>query len=169
MTVVDRAAELRARFDRGFAEPPHPGAVATVDLLAIRLGGAPYALRLGELAGLFADRAVTPLPTEIPALLGVAGFRGAIVPVYDLRRLLGCAATAPPRWLVVTTQLAVGFGFDGLDGHLRIPVDAIARGDGAEHARELARTAELRPIVAFASVLAAIARRAGPAHPAQEG
>jgi purine-binding chemotaxis protein CheW len=164
--LADRAAALRARFDRSFAEPPRGAAAATEDLLAIRLGGAPYALRLAELAGLFADRKVAPLPSAVRELLGVAGFRGAIVPVYDLRLLLGCTATAPPRWLVIAAQLPVGFGFDVLEGHLRVSADAIATGDGGG---ALVHTPEPRSIVALAAVLAAIARRAGTAHLPQEG
>jgi chemotaxis signal transduction protein len=164
--LADRAADLRAHFDRSFAEAPRAAAAATEDLLAIRLGGAPYALRLGELAGLFVDRRVAPVPSAVRELLGIAGFRGAIVPVYDLRLLLGCAATAPPRWLVIAAQLPVGFGFDVLEGHLRVGTGAIATGAAGG---ALVQTPEPRPIVALAAVLAAIAQRAGTAHLPQEG
>ena len=51
------ADELRRAFDRSFAEAPGgaPEADALESLLAIRVGGDPYALRLSEIAGLFAD------------------------------------------------------------------------------------------------------------------
>jgi len=35
---------------------------------------------------------------SVPELLGIMGFRGAMVPVYDLRALCGYAAGAAPRW-----------------------------------------------------------------------
>ena len=87
--LPERAAELRAAFDRAFA-----GAVAhrrrgQAGFLAIRVGVERCAIRLSEIAGLFADRKITRVPAGEAALLGIAGFRGAIVPVYCLPTLLG--------------------------------------------------------------------------------
>ncbi len=88
--VTGRAAELRDAFDRVFAEAHPPAPPPSEDLLAIRIASEPYALRLTEIAGLFADRKITPVAGRVSALLGIAGFRGLIVPVYDLQVLLGC-------------------------------------------------------------------------------
>ncbi|WP_433044456.1 chemotaxis protein CheW [Dactylosporangium sp. CS-033363] len=126
-----RLAELRDEFDRSFADPPRSAVAGHDDLLAIRAGGVRYALRLTQAAGLFPDRPVTRLPGPLGALLGVAGFRGAIVPVYDLAAVLGTAAMAVggedgARWLVLAAgQPAVALAFAGLDGHLRVPSDAL--------------------------------------------
>ena len=84
-----RAEALRSAFDRSFAEPAHFDTTPMADLLAFHAGSQAYALHLSEIAGLFADKKITRLPGRTAALLGIAGFRGAIVPVYDLSALLG--------------------------------------------------------------------------------
>ncbi len=45
-----RAAELRLAFQRSFTEPQQAGQAPPPRLLAIRAGGEPWAVRLGELA-----------------------------------------------------------------------------------------------------------------------
>jgi len=87
--VIERSTELRRAFDRSFSEAPVTRATELDDLLDIRVGLDPYAIHLDQVTGVFADKPVTPLPGSFPELLGIAGFRGAIVPVYDLRTLLG--------------------------------------------------------------------------------
>jgi purine-binding chemotaxis protein CheW len=159
--IADRAARLRDAFDRSFAEPRAADARLGEDLLAIRIAAEPHALRLSEIAGVFADRRITPLPGGFPALLGIAGFRGAIVPVYDLPALLGHRPGAALRWLAMAAAAPVAFAFAVLDGHLRVAPDAIIGHDDGEHQRRhvrfFARTAGLvRPIIHLPSVLDAI-------------
>jgi chemotaxis signal transduction protein len=134
LAVTDLVGELRTAFDRSFAEPPRRQIGDVDELLALRAGDRRFALRLNETAGLFPDRPVTALRGPVPALLGLAGFSGAIVPVYDLAAVLGHPRTdaGSPRWLVVaagTPPLALAFS--ELEGHLRVPVDTIvAEADG---------------------------------------
>lgn len=154
MSLLGRAAALRAQFDHGFAVAPSDDAAATTDYLAIRAGAAPHALRLADLAGLFADHRIAPLPSDVPGLLGLAGFRGAIVPVYDLRRLLGCSTAAPPRWLVIAACEPVGFAFDALDGHLRLTA--------ADLTGALIGGPVPRPVIDVAALVAALPRRLDP-------
>lgn len=164
--LADRAGELRQAFDRAFTEAARPAAVQTDDLLALRVGPDPYALRLSEIAGLYADRAVTRVPGGAAALLGFAGFRGAIAPVYDLHLLLGQASAKAPRWLVMAQAVPVALAFEAFEGHLRVPREAIlgqairAQGPGqTSHPliRGFASTDGLaRPIVHLPSVLDAI-------------
>jgi len=160
-----RAADLRHAFDRAFAEPPRSAAAPMEGLLAIGAGGDAYALRLAEITGLFVDKKLAPLPSLVPELLGIAGFRGALVPVFDLRALLGHPAGPPPRWLVLAFPRApVGLAFDRFDGHLHVPGDAIAKMDrresGRAHVHEVVRAAgAMRPIVDLPSVLDAIKNR----------
>jgi chemotaxis signal transduction protein len=120
--VTGRAEELRRAFDRSFAEPPAAAAAPHVDLLAIRAGETPLALRVAEVTGLVADKAITPVPSAFPELVGVAGFRGAIVPVWRLAPLLGLRADGPPRWMVLVASGSDTFAlaFEHLDGHLRV-------------------------------------------------
>ncbi|WP_432972246.1 chemotaxis protein CheW [Dactylosporangium sp. CA-233914] len=128
--LARQLAGLRAEFDRSFADPPRTEVAGHDDLLAIRAGGVRYALRLRQAAGLFPDRPVTRLPGPLGALLGVAGFRGAIVPVYDLAAVLGTRGTPAgddlPRWLVLAAgSPPVALAFEALDGHLRIPSEGL--------------------------------------------
>lgn len=124
--VVRRLVELRAEFDRSFSEPARRHDVEHAELLAMRAGERPYALRLSQTSGLYPDRPVTPLPGPLPALLGVAGFSGTIVPVYDLAALLGHPHPDRPRWLVLATGAPpLALAFHALDGHVRVPSAAI--------------------------------------------
>src|SRR5207237_842497 len=139
MLATDRGAELRRAFDRSFAEAPRSDVTSLEDLLEITVGVTPYALRITEVAGLFVDRKITPLPTTVPELLGITGFRGSILPVYDLAGMLAypVATATKPRWLAIAAALPVGLAFEGFDSHQRIPRDASApqvrRGSQVRH------------------------------------
>ena len=125
-TVAGRLLALRRDFDRSFSEPARRHDADHVELLAVRAGDRPYALRLSQTSGLFPDRPVTALPGPVGALLGVAGFGGAIVGVYDLAALLGHPAPERPRWLVLAAGAPpLAFAFHALDGHVRVPADVL--------------------------------------------
>jgi chemotaxis signal transduction protein len=138
-SLIDRAAALRAAFDRGFAEPAQIDTNPTEDFLAIRLGSEPHVLRLAEISGLFADKKITRVPGRVAARLGIAGFRGAIVPVYDLAALLGHRMSEAPRWLTLAAGAPVAFAIASFEGHLRIPRDAILPQGAGDQARNYVR------------------------------
>jgi hypothetical protein len=115
---VSRASELRDAFDRGFAAAPAADPGTRHELLRIELAGEPYALVLADLSSLHVDVEIVPVPARTPALLGVIALRGAIVPAYDLRRLLGLSTTRPPRWLAIAGASA--FAFDHFAGHFSV-------------------------------------------------
>lgn len=122
-----RAAELRRAFDSAFAEPAHTDAAVTHELLAIEAGGQAYAIRLSEMTGLFAGKKITRVPGSAAGVLGVAGFRGALVPVYDLGAVLGEAGAGDtPRWLLIAQAAPIAFAFDALRAQLRVRQDDIA-------------------------------------------
>ena len=75
---------LRAAFDATFRAPPPGPSEETEDFLVVVAGEGRYALRLADVAGLFVDKAVTPIPSSLGTLLGIAGFRQSIVAVHDL-------------------------------------------------------------------------------------
>jgi chemotaxis signal transduction protein len=157
-----RLAELRDSFDRSFADPHREEVAGFDDLLAIRVGGQRYALRLTQAAGLFPDRPVTRLPGPLAALLGVASFRGSIVPVYDLGAVFGHPAAAAARWLVLAAgDPPVALAFEELDGHLRVPRDLIVEESTGHGPRGCLRgivplDGGARPIVDVPAVRAAI-------------
>ena len=159
--VTRRAAELRLAFDRGFAEPAHLDTTIKESLLAVRVGAESYALRLSEITGLFADKKITRLPGGDAALLGIAGFRGAILPVYSLQILLGHSSTQTPRWLVIASSKPVGLAFDAFAAQLSVPRDAIlpaqSRAETRSFVRDFVRTQNfVGPIMHLPSVLDSI-------------
>ncbi|GAA3341458.1 hypothetical protein GCM10020358_32870 [Amorphoplanes nipponensis] len=165
--VTDRLAALRDDFDRSFAEPARQHDAEHAELLAIRAGGRPYALRLAQARGVHSDRPVTPLPGPQPALLGVAGFTGAIVPVYDLAALLGHPLPERPRWLVLALGVPpLALAFHELDGHVRVAASLIVEEAGARAGRDVLRgmvalPGGTRPIVDLPSARAAVHQLTG--------
>ena len=164
-TLAQRAGDLRLAFDRSFAQPVAVDSVPLDALLVVLVGADRYALRLSEIAGLFVDRKITPLPSAVPELLGVAGFRGTMLPVYDLGLLLGHApAGTTRRGVVIAAALPIALAFDEAGAHLRVPRDAIAtaQGPAAErrHVHQVAHTTDgAWPLVQLSSVLEAIRSR----------
>lgn len=159
--LAERAAGLRGDFDRGFAEPLRDDVARKLDLLAMRVGPESCAVRLSEIAGLFADRKITRIPGSNGALLGIAGFRGAVLPVYSLRTLLGHSGTQAQRWLVIAAAAPVALAFDVFEGHLRLDAEAILpQQPGAtvrDYAREIVRGADVvRSVLHLPSVVAAL-------------
>jgi len=163
--LARKAEALRLEFDRSFAAPVRIETVPMADFLAVRIGAEACALRLSEITGLYADKQITQMPGGDATLLGIAGFRGTILPVYSLRGLLGRAAgvAETPRWLVVAAGAPVALGFEAFQGHLRIARDAILPQQSAErrgYARDYVRAQSLvRPIIDLPAVLAAIGLR----------
>ena len=132
MAWAGRAAALRDAFDGTFARPPVSGNTEAEDLLAIRVAGQPYALRLNEITGLVSQSPVVAVPAGTPALLGVTGIRGAVVPVFDLPLLLGFAPDPDPPWLVLCgAEPAIGLAFAGFEGYLRLDPEAFQTGGDA--------------------------------------
>ncbi len=145
---------LREAFDRGFEQAP-VAAVPTDDYLAVRVGADGYALALSEVAGLHKDRRVVRLVSPRPHLLGVAGFRGAVTPVFDLRTLLGYPGDVPARWLVLARgPRPLALAFDAFDSYLRVP-----RGSHSASAvprRHLSGAVASRPVIHLASIFEAL-------------
>jgi chemotaxis signal transduction protein len=156
------AAQLRRAFDQSFAEAALTEAVALEDFLAIRLGADPHALRLVHIAHVLPLSTITRFPSPVAELMGVIGFRGAIVPVYDFRMLLGYARQEEsPGWLVIAAAWPLALAFDAFDGHLRVPREASARHASAEHSRRHVQEVlhindTVRPIVSLPSVIETI-------------
>lgn len=156
------AKALREAFDRAFAEQPAGEREAREDLLALRVAGEPYAVRLDEVAALLAHKKVVSLPSPVPALLGIVGVRGDLVPVYSLRLLLGYpAGSEPAPWLLITRG-QVGLAFDQFEGHLRLArSDISAAGEApGPHVRQVAAVkGSLRSLVSIASLEESIRTR----------
>ena len=117
----ERLGSLREAFDASFAAREQAQPAEQLDFLTIRVAGDAYAVRLAEVQSLHADRKVVAAPSLLPALLGVAGFRGVLTPIYDLAPLLGYAQQSAAKWLIVARHAApVAFAFEVFDAHLRV-------------------------------------------------
>lgn len=155
------ADALRAAFDAAFSRPARAPDADTVALLAIRVAGAPMAVRVLETAGLMQVRPIVPVPGRRAELLGVSGVRGALVPVYSLARLLGRGDDDPPRWLLLAATARgerVGLAVATFERHLVRPAGdlrpATASGSGEAHAPELlVADGTVRPVLSVPSLL----------------
>jgi chemotaxis signal transduction protein len=160
------AATLRRRFDEGFAAPGASMTERLEDLLAIRVGSDPFALRLSEIAGLHVGVKIVPVPSPVAQLLGIVGIRGMMAPIYDLAAILRYPPAANSRWFVFArAPQPVGFAFEAFESHLQVSPayltngndDDAGRGGTGQHVRGTVRAAgALRPIIHLASVLAMI-------------
>lgn len=157
------AAELRRAFDHSFAVAP-AAAIEHEDLLAIRVGGHEHALRLLEITGLHPCPPITRVPSRLAGLAGLGGLRGALIPLFDLRALLGLGEATSPRWLVLVGEPVLGLMFETLEQQLRVPRSALVASSGAT-TRGFSRTTlatggEARPVLDLVALHAEIARRA---------
>jgi len=156
-TLSLKLTALRDAFDLSFAAPRAEATADAEALLAVRVAGRAYALRIGELAGLVPSRRIVPLPAPAPELIGLAGVRGGLVPVYSLGVLLGHGRDAE-RWLALCGgQDLLGLSFEEMEDRLQVPRSeqhASAAENTTPHVREVARWAgAVRPIVSVASIL----------------
>jgi chemotaxis signal transduction protein len=158
-----RLLELRQSFDRAFTEPiALDDADATIELLAIRVGRDPFALRLSEIAALEADRTITPVPSDHPELLGIAGVRGGVVAVFDLGALLGAPRSEGLRWLVLAKGAPLAFAFSAFDGQLVVRREALASAEPtrAARVREVAHGGGLSlPVIDVPALIAGLDQR----------
>jgi chemotaxis signal transduction protein len=161
-----RLKELRESFDRSFREPVAVEREPALELLAIRIGREPFALRLAEIGALEAGRIVTSVPSRHPELLGIAGLRGAVVAVFDLASLLELPRAEAPRWLVLAKGAPLAFAFGVFEGQLSVRPDAVARTvDDAGRKREIiqsdgaGRERLARPLLDISGLALALQRR----------
>ncbi|HYL62684.1 MAG TPA: chemotaxis protein CheW [Candidatus Methylomirabilis sp.] len=167
--ITAKVAELRRVFDEARAAPFSSGAAElTEDLLAIRVSRDAYAVKASEISGLATDRKIVPLPSPIPELLGVAGIRGALVPVYSLAMLLGYNAdTERTRWLALCgSEDPVALAFSEFDGYVRIPVTQLYAAEQKDvartHVQQVVRATDMvRAVVSIPLIRETIQRRCG--------
>jgi purine-binding chemotaxis protein CheW len=169
MTGEDRdrasaAARLAGAFDRSFAEPLATSAADFVDLLAIRVAGEAYALRVRDLIGIATRCAIVTVPATTPDLVGIAHVRGQIVPVFDLAAIAGHAAqSVAPLWIALCGDRGepIGLGLGALDGHIRVsPADIHTGTAPARFVHDVVRTTrDVRAIFAIPDIAAAIRGR----------
>jgi chemotaxis signal transduction protein len=126
--LYGKVADLRRAFDQAFSAAPAAADAELEDLITVQIAGKPHALRAREISGLFLHRSVLKVPTRRSELLGIAGIRSALVPIYDLAALLelGQSTSASP-WIAVCDSLEpLGLSFQSLEGLLRVAKNCVS-------------------------------------------
>ncbi len=167
--VASKAAELRDAFDRERTLPfASQVGEQTESLLAIRVSGDAYAIKVSEISGLANDRKIVAFPSPIPELLGVACIRGGLVPAYNLAALLGYSVEGDQaRWLLLCgIEEPVGLAVSDFDGYIRVPSAQVYAVGQKEAARacvsHVIRAADMvRAVVSIPLLRDVIQRRCG--------
>src|ERR1700730_12218952 len=167
--TVDKLAELRNAFDQTLAIPAVSQAAEQIeDLLSISVAGDHYAIKVSEISGLVNNRKAVALPSPVPELLGVAGIRGGLVPVYSLAVLLGYSQdTGRTRWFALCgSEEPVGLAFSNFEGYLRVPVSQVYAAEQKDvtraHLKHVLCAGEtVRAVVSIPDLVEMIKRRGG--------
>ena len=173
----NKAAQLRQAFDRTFALPPSGVSPEAEDLLTIRVAGDPYAIRLLDIAEIVTERRVVSVPAVTPDLLGLAGIRGGIVPVFGLSSILGYGPDpGPPRWMIICgAEEPIALAFSDFEGYLRLPASALHAdenlGTTREHVKYVNQVAStpdgVRAVISIPLIMASIRNRISQYRPAK--
>jgi purine-binding chemotaxis protein CheW len=132
-------------------------------------------VRVSEVTGLEAGRKIVPLPGSGRELLGLAGVKGLLVPIFSLAALLGVEGGAlDAKWFVLCGQgPSIGLAFTALDGCVKVPrssfgpaADAAA---GGHVGAVVTVGSQARGVLAISSFLAAAAARTGRVDRSREG
>jgi purine-binding chemotaxis protein CheW len=173
--IENKAAKLRQAFDLSFALPPPPASQEVEDLLAIRVAGDPYAIRLCDIAGMVTGCKVVAVPAAAIDLLGLAGIRGDIVPVFGLASILGYSQPLEsPRWMILCgADESIALAFSDFEGYLRLPKSCLYADENlratSQYVTEAASAdAALRSVISIPLILANIRNRIGHHRPTKE-
>jgi chemotaxis signal transduction protein len=161
-----RFADMRRAFDQSFATPHVDVSESLERMITIRLGGEPFVMRASHISGIARAKRIVSLPSRSPEVLGLAGIRGTLVPVFDLRgilRLKPCAST--PSWLaLVVDHVPIALGFDEFDGQVELsPANLYADESSTprKHVQLLARIgSSVHPVIDIPSILEVIREKA---------
>jgi chemotaxis signal transduction protein len=114
-----KVAEMRRLFDGSFAAAPPARPAEPQAMLAIRVEGEYFALRVQEISGLaVSSEKLVSVPSRVPELMGLTGIRGVVVPVFSLARLIGFHSEhASTRWLVFCgdSQAPIALAFERME------------------------------------------------------
>ena len=166
--VESKAAALRQAFDLSFALPPPPASQEVEDLLMLRVAGNPYAIRLRDIAGMVAGRKVVPVPAVTLDLLGLAGIRGGVVPVFGLASILGYGEIPGSlRWMILCgAEEPIALAFSGFEGYLRLPKSSLHTDENLratrQYGNQVASTeAGARAVIGIPLIVTTIRNRIG--------
>lgn len=126
-----RAEQLRKSFDETFTRPPYQ-APAQTDMLMVTVGGTDRAVRLGQITRVARNPGTVPVPALAASFIGVAGMRGAVLPVFSLASLLGLDATTHDWLLIVqgsAQQESIAFSCEAVRGYVQVKSSSAPEGE----------------------------------------
>ena len=175
MSVEDPAVvadQMRREFDTSFQRPHALDREREVELLAIRAGGMPLAVRTLEVSGVLRCPSISALPSSFPAFLGVCRVRGTLVAAYDLSAVLGGTASTVRRWMLLCgPDRTFGIVIDELEGARRAPASQIPavpdERSGELVPESVALDGTSRPLLRIPALIEAVARSARPSRPSR--
>jgi chemotaxis signal transduction protein len=155
---------LRHHFDHAFTVPVAGQAAPQVKVLSIGIRGRPFSLALQELRGVHRCPKLTALPSRMPEMIGIAGIRGVLIPVYDLGALIGLPARSEHAWIALAANQGVGFAFDEYQSHSTLDAALFARAtpDASGLLSIPESDAGGRPIVNISALVELIVQRVEP-------
>ncbi len=127
----------------------------------VALGEGSFAIDLGQVLEVFEPESITPVPGMPAALVGVTNLRGTIIPLVDLRAVLGVSASVLPKYTVVVrhgTQ-QVGILVEGIPKIRTVRSDDLAAPSGhtvAERLRDFKEEKKLSTILEISRLFASI-------------
>ena len=74
---------------------------STIRAAIVSLGGEMFSIDLQNVREVFVVESVTPVPGMPSGLIGVTNLRGSVVPLIDLRQMIGVAAETALKYAVV--------------------------------------------------------------------
>jgi len=98
-----------------------------LDYLVFSISGENYALQLEELKEVIKPKSITPIPSAPPHIIGIISLRGIIVPIIDIKKILGISEEkeeiSPDSRFVLVEVKGKQFGFcvDSIKDVMRIP------------------------------------------------
>jgi purine-binding chemotaxis protein CheW len=125
----DRRAEILEERARAIAGARKEGRAETLGVLAFTVGGERYAVSVSAVSQVLEAKGLWLLPATPPWLLGAIVARTRVVPVLDLRHLLGLegGGMSDLGRVVVVEQDGDAFGLavEALEGRIEVPRDAL--------------------------------------------
>lgn len=126
--VGARALEIQSASQN--ATLNHTGSLA--NFLVFELLGRKFGFQLGNVAEIIRVPNLARMPLSPRSLLGLANNNGVVLPVIDLRRLLGlpdAALDASARVIVIARASPIGYIVDRIDGLVSLPAEQLEKSD----------------------------------------
>ncbi len=121
-SILQTVADMQRQFDGAFAMAHEERAEDRELIIVIRVAGELFAVRTAQITGVTRLRRIAPLPTSVPAFLGITSVRGHLFPAYDTAALLGLPARESEKgWMIFANcDPPIGLVFEGIDAQMEV-------------------------------------------------